>query len=145
MNIEVDKHRKQLEKKIGRFSGEFMSDTKWTKVFKVLSSHSNVVNKCFIKDVFSDPLQEVRIPKNFDSAFNNKGIKDIMTGGSMAYMEIEWIELPSNWIINREMRYEKLEPRKYSQNIFKIKEYLGESGQLEIEISDGKLFVFGYK
>ena len=54
-------------------------------------------------------------------------------------------EFPSNWLIEREMRNEKLEPHKRSQDILKIKECLLTIGQLEIEMATDKLILYGYK
>jgi len=124
-----------------------MSDTKWTKVFKTLSEYYAIINKCLIKDIWDDVLREIDIPsvENYSTTFHNSGIKDVMTGGPSLFKEIEWIEFPSNWLIEREMRNEKLEPHKRSQDILKIKECLLTIGQLEIEMTTDKLILYGYK
>ncbi len=147
MTINPNKYHQRLEKKIESFSARLMSDTKWTKVFKTLSQHSDLINKCLIKDIWNDVLREIHIPslESYTETFHNSGIKDVMTGGPSVFKEIEWVEFPSNWVIARQMRNEKLEPHKYSQDILKIKECLLTVGQLEIEMETDKLILYGYK
>lgn len=147
MAIDIDKISRKISNKIDGFSSKYMSDAKWTKVFTILSQQSQLVNKCLIKDILDDVLREVEIPtsENFSETFHLSGIKDIMQGGSSLFKEIEWIEFPKNWTIDRQMRNEKLSPHKHEQDIFKIKQALEKAGELETEINDEKLIIYGYK
>ncbi len=147
MTINTNKYEQRLEKKIDSFSARLMSDAKWTKVFKTLSQHSDLIKKCFIKDIWDDVLREIHIPslEGYAETFHDSGIKDVMTGGPSVFKQIEWVEFPSNWVVRRQMRNEELESHKYSQDIFTIKECLLTVGQFEIEMETDKLILYGYK
>lgn len=145
--MDTAKFNQQSEKKINAFSGRFMSNNKWLKVFQLLSQHSNNVNKCLIKTIWDDRLQEIHIPdfENFDRTFHHSGITDILIGGPLSFKEIEWIEFPSAWTHPRLMRNEELESFKCTQDILLINEWLNQPGQLEIERTPQRLIIYGYK
>ncbi len=147
MNTEINKYHQKLIKRIDGFSGKFMSDTKWTKVFKILSQNSALIHKCLIKDIWNDRLTEIQMPElqYFDLTFHSKGIKDVITSGPIIFKEIQWLELPSHWLIDRKMRNQKLEPHKYKQDILEVKSVLDTVGQLETEINEDKLIIYAYK
>jgi hypothetical protein len=147
MTLDLDKIQKRLDNKLSEFSGRFMSDSKWTKLFKALSQNKGIVKRCLIKNVLDNTLREIEIPlmEKFGGTFNDKGIEDIMTGGPTSFKEIEWVEFSSHWTIDRNMRTEKLEPHKYQQDISKIKTVADTVGQLVTVLDDDKLIIYGYR
>ncbi|WP_162056335.1 hypothetical protein [Pontibacter pamirensis] len=141
------KYRAKLTKKLDTFSGRYMSNTKWSKLFKVLSQNHELIGKCLIKDVWDNVLREIRIPRidGYSVVFNEKGINDTMTGGPTSFKEIQWIEFPSKWTVNRPMGQQILESFTYYQDISEISNKIAGIGELEIELSPEKLIVYGYK
>ncbi len=138
MTIDIEKKERQLANELNKFSGKFMSNSKWTKVFEKLSQNIDIINKCLMKDVHDELLRQIYLPtfENVSFTFHDKGFKDY--GGNQPYRfkEIQWIEFPSHWTIKSQ---------KYKQDILKIKNQLHNIGQLEIECDEEKLIIYGYK
>lgn len=147
MTIDIIKYQRKLANRLNEFSSSFMSNAKWKKLFLKLSENKDIVCKCFIKDIFDDNLHEIEIPsaENFLNTFHDKGIKDVTTGGSLTFKQIEYLEFPTQWAITREMRGQILEPHKFTQDLLQIRKILHEVGQLEIELNEDKLVIYGYK
>jgi hypothetical protein len=145
--MDLERYQKRLDKKLGSFSGQFMNDTKWTKLFKALANQSSQIKRCLIKDVLDSQLREIKIPNiNFYSnTFYDKGIKDVMSIGPLAFREIECLVFPKVWTIDRTMRTQKLEPHKFEQDIAAIKDILNRIGQFEIKYNNDALIIFAYK
>lgn len=146
MTLSYEKYHEKIDKKTKHFSGRFMNDTKWIKLFETLSQNKDCINKCFEKSIWDDLLREIHIPaiQDFSSTYHNKGFKDGPNQPSL-FKEIEWIEFPSNWTIKREMRGQSLEPHKFEQDIVKIKSLVQSIGLFEIESDTEKLIIYGYK
>ena len=146
MTFDKDKYEKRLAFRLDRFSGKFMSNTKWTKLFETLSRNKETVNKCLEKSIWDEQLREIHIPpiEEFTETFHDTGFKDGINQPSN-FKEIEWIEFPSKWTISRQMRGQTLEPHKYEQDIIKIKNEIDRIGQLETGLDNEKLIVYGYK
>lgn len=147
MTIDIEKYNKRLDKRISEFSGRFMSNAKWTKVFTALSQNSDIIKKCLVKDVLDDTLRQIDIPtfQKFTDTFHDQGIKDVMTGGPSTFRQIEWIEFPAHWTIDRTMRTETLEPHEFHQDIATIQNLLNKVGEFAINFDNDKLIVFGYR
>lgn len=147
MPTEINRYERKLANRLNRFSGNFMSNAKWTKLFMKLSDNNDLILKCDVKTIFDEVLTVLEIPskENFLNTFYDKGIEDVMTGGPTTFKEIEWIEFPSQWVISREMRGQILQPFNFSQDILKIKNLLEDIGELEIEFDNEKSVIFGYK
>ncbi|MES2275130.1 MAG: hypothetical protein V4592_03845 [Bacteroidota bacterium] len=147
MSLDPTLYQQRLEKRISLFSGRFMSDSKWVKLFTVLSNEFPLVKKCLIKDVMDSHLREMEVPAidKFLETFHNKGIKDVMSGGPSQFKSIESIEFPAVWEVKRKMRTQVLDPIIYRQDIFQIKNILDAIGQLETFIDNDKLIVYGYR
>lgn len=129
------------------FSGCYMSDAKWMKLFTHLSHRSELILRCYIKDVSDDALREIKIPSfiNFTHTFNNKGINDIPPAGPMLFSHIERIEFPAEFKFPRQMREQLLEPRIIKQDIKQISEYILKIGKFETEFCAEKLIIYGYR
>ncbi|WP_324027832.1 hypothetical protein QSV08_07765 [Maribacter sp. BPC-D8] len=146
--IEIEKYQKQLKTKIDMFSGQFMNNSKWTKLFKELSNNSIETKKCLIKSVFDTILREIEIPNadNFNESFSKTGTNDNITfGGPCAFKEIEQIIFPQEWTSDRQMRDQKLEPKIYNQNITNIKSIIDSVGKFEMEINNENLIIYAYR
>ena len=124
-----------------------MSNSKWTRLFKVLVQHSDLIKKCWIKSIETEFPQELRFDKGseFDQLFNSHGINDILTGGPLTYKQIQQLIFPKYWTIPRKMRGQTLTPFSYNQDIESIKVVIESSGQYELEIVNGNLILYGYK
>ena len=131
MNTDHKEYLRKLNNNINKFSGKFMSDTKWLKVFKKLSEHKNLISKCPIKSIGDDYIREIHIPsiENFARTFNKKGVNDITPGGPFYFKAIEWVEFP----------------KLGKQDIAAIKNILEQIGQFETLLNDEKLIIYGYK
>ncbi|WP_408049930.1 hypothetical protein [Tenacibaculum halocynthiae] len=108
--IEIEKYEKQLKTKIEMFPGQFINNSKWTKLFKELSSNPIETKKCLIKSVFDNILREIEIPSadKFNESFSKTGTNDNITfGGPCAFKEIEQIIFPQEWTSDRQMRNQK--------------------------------------
>ncbi len=147
MTIDIEKYNNRLDKRISEFSGHFMSNTKWTKVFSILSQNKDIIKKCLIKDVFDNTLRQIDIPnfQKFADTFHEQGIKDVMTGGPSTFRQIEWIEFPARWTIDRSMRTEALAPHKFHQDITSIHKLVNKVGEFTINFDNDKLIIYGYR
>ena len=148
MAIDIEKYLRKRANRINSFSGSYMSDPKWTKVFTILSQQADIATKCLEKSIWDDHLREIPIPtfENFTDSFSQTGILDgVGSVGPTSFDEIEWIEFPAIWTISRRNRNEQLEPFKYKQDIIRLKKILKAAGELETEINNDKLIVYGYK
>lgn len=147
MTIHNEKHLKKLEHRLDNFTGKFMSNSKWTKLFKKLSQHTDIINMCFVKTIWDDDLMEIQIPyPNLHSEiFNDHGIKDVFTSGPLQYKEIEQLIFPKVWTIGRQMRTQNLEPFEFQQDIEKVLEIVGQLGEFETHINNDKLVIYAYK
>lgn len=124
-----------------------MNNTKWTKLFIGLSNNYIEIKKCYINSVFDDILREIKIPNmdNFNDSFYKTGIKDnILNGGPCEFREIKQIIFPYEWKSDRQMRDQKLEPKKFSQSIDKIKIIIDSIGKFEIDFDNENLIIYAY-
>lgn len=146
MQPNIDSKERQLANR-ENFLVSCMSDSKWIKLFKVLSRNNNLISRCLLKDVYDDILRQVYIPtsEDFTSIFNDKWFNDEGWNQPYRFKEIEWLEFPSQWEIKREMRGETLEPIKFQQDIAMIKKTIEEFWQFEIQLTKEKLIIYGYK
>jgi len=130
-----------------KYSGAFMNNTKWIKLFKVLSEHSHDIRKCMVVDIYDDIKRELIVPTivEFDTTFIANGIKDIPFAGPILFKEIRWIEFPSVWSIARTMREQELEAQRYNQDLDMIGELLSGIGGLVMERDEEGLKIIGYR
>ncbi|MCF6352608.1 MAG: hypothetical protein L3J06_06325 [Cyclobacteriaceae bacterium] len=142
----TQKYNRKLKNRVNDFSGSFMNDSKWSKLFKALSLQ-NIAKKCLIKDVMDDYLRELEIPaiEQYSMTFNEKGINDIMIGGPSNFKSIEHIEFPKEWTIERKMRTETLTPKKQEQNIDQIEKLIKTVGNFEMDCNYEKIVLYGYR
>ncbi len=147
MTIDKEKYLKKLEHRLELYTGKFMSNSKWTKLFKKLSQHSDIINMCFVKSIWDDNLQEIHIPNPnmYSDIFNDKGIKDVFIGGPFQFKEIEQLVFVKTWTLRRQMRTQNLEPFKYQQDIEKILDIVRQVGKFETHIDNDKLVIYAYK
>lgn len=147
MTIDTEKYQKQLNQKIATFSGKFMNDTKWTKLFNALCGKSDLIKKCLIKDIWDEKLREITIPNHnkYSETFNQKGFKDVMISGPSEFKEIEQLVFLKNWTTERKMGFQNLEPHKFEQDIEKIKIIVDQIEKFETEIDSEKLILYAYR
>lgn len=134
MTFEIDKQQQRLEGRIAKFSGKFMSNSKWFKLFNTLSVDSSLVNRCLIKNIGDERLRELEMStyKHFTDTFHNKGIKDVTLGGPILFKEIELIEFPAKW-------------QSKTQDLLAIKKLIIQTGKYEDYLDNDKLIIYGYR
>jgi len=147
MTIDKEKYQKKFQQQLDNYSGRFMSNSKWTKLFKKLSQNSELVNKCLVKGIWDDNLSEIQIPNidNYSETFNDIGIRDVFISGPYQFKEIEQLVFPKVWTIGRKMRTQVLEPFKTEQDIKQIMYIINKLGKFETKIDDEKLILYAYK
>ena len=147
MAIDNEKYLKKQNRILNEFSGRFMSNSKWLKIFKILSTNHEVFSKCYIIDIYDERAIEFDIPTydDFDGTFSDTGIKDVTMGGPLLFKEIKLLGLPASWSIERNMRNQILKPFVYSQNLDVIQALIVSIGELLIERDEDGLKVYGYK
>lgn len=138
-------HRK-LNNQINKFSGKYMNNSKWTKLFYKLSEHHDLVKRCLLKDIWNEIEREIKIPtiENFSTIFQEKGIKDGRCGPH-EFKEIEQVIFPRTWTKDRNMRAQILEPHFFDQNIEKINSIIKEIGKFETEFNNESLIIYAYR
>jgi len=143
MTIDQDKNERRFNRKVSEFSGHFMSNSKWLKLFKVISLHYPQIRRCLIVDIYHDESFEIIIPSadQFDTVFYAKGIKDVLMGGPMLFKEIRWIEIPENWPEDVYTQFRNAP----AQNLSNLEQEINGIGEFVIERGENSLKVFGYK
>lgn len=146
--MDTNRYIRLQKRRINEFSGGFMNNTKWFKLFKTLSENSAIIAKCSIVNIYNDVPRTIEIPtqEDFFIMYDEKGIKDDPSaGGPMLFKEIRWIEFPATWSIQRTMRDEVLQPLVFDQNLDLIENILLKTGELEIERDEICLKIYGYR
>ena len=123
-------HRK-LKQKLSEFPRHYMSNTKWCKLFKLLSDEKSEVKKVKIVSIWKDndsTLDELDAQqlKNFEETFNNNGIKDVLIGGPINFNEIKKLIIQTNSIVN-------------------LCQSVNSLGLFEKEENENEIIIFGYK
>jgi hypothetical protein len=129
-------YQKKLERHIARYSVKRMSNAKWTKVFKKLSTDASNINKCFIKSIWDNNLREIQLPdaSNYDTVFTHNGVKDVLISGPFQFKEIEQLIFPSTWSLGKE-----------TQNIQQISHIIQQVGEIEMHLDEKALIVYAYQ
>lgn len=132
----INSYKRKLQRRINSFSGKFMSDSKWLKLFKILSV-TDVIKKCSINSIW-DNTNELHIPneEDFSDVFTETGIKDVIIGGPTTFKEIRSIEFPAKW---------KSGNTSQKQDLIEIRKVIEASGLYEIEVDINKLIIYGYR
>lgn len=146
-NIMIERYERKLEKRLASFSGSYMNNAKWKRLFQALSNNKVIVKKCLLQDVLDDVLREIEIPGDidFNKTFNITGINDVMTGGPGEFITIEKVIFPATWTISRINQEEALSPFVYNQDLANIKSIIESIGQFELELDANQLILYGYK
>ncbi len=146
MSIDYEKYLKKQHRILNEFSGRFMSNSKWLKLFKILTENRQIINKCHVIHIYDDKPRVFDIPtyEGFNDTFSDIGIKDVSIG-PLLFKEIKSLEFPASWSIERKMRNQILEPAVYYQNLNLIKELTVSIGELAIEVDENSLKIYGYK
>jgi hypothetical protein len=129
MNIE--NYNRKLTNSLSELSGHLMNDSKWRKVFRLISSIDFNVKNVKIVSVWNDSdstNNELNIEhlENYNETFNEKGINDILIGGPLYFKEIKKIII-------------------HSDSIELLISSINELGILETEKFENKLTLIGYK
>lgn len=106
-----------------------MSNSKWLKLFKILSENHQIIEACRVKNIHDEMLRKLTIPplEQFPSTFFEKGIRDVMQGGPTSFHGIELIEVTT---------------KKAAEH---LEEVLSKRGQFETAINGDTLTIYGYK
>lgn len=150
--IDIEKKERQLANRLQTYTASFMNNTKWYELFKMLSAHSSMISKCYIKSVYveisTEPINRIDIPdtEHFEMTFHQSGIKDVPPmGGPMEFKEIESVIFPKTWQIDRVARGEVLQPKIFTQDLQKIESIIRQAMIVEMDYVNNDLVVFGYR
>lgn len=130
-----------LENALKQYSSSFMSNAKWKKLFAVINDGDIPLSACIWK------LVEDKEPKiGFIPDLDQLGEDYVGDCGALnapfSFKEIEWLFLPFK---KGHQPYDK-SPIKYEyQDMEAIKVLIDSAGQLEYEINDEGLKIYGHK
>lgn len=145
----LETYDQKLNRILTKFTGKYLSNAKWHKLLLTLSENDQLVRKCYLKTIWpNEGLSILKIPSisEFNKAFNQTGINDgWLLGGPIDFKEIQWIEFPHSWEIERNARDQNLEPFVYEQNTDEIYRLLRKTGMLEVEMDPESLKIYAYK
>jgi hypothetical protein len=135
---------KRFQSLIGRlYSAKLMNNTKWRKFFltvaRVLEAKAPWgapwLTRCRWRPVGDKaPMREVQAPRENDIL--ETYIRDGVWGVPVEYREIEWVEIPEEFEINK--------IRKATQNVSEVYEALTRVAQFPIERTQDGLRITGY-
>jgi len=128
MAIDKNKYLRIHQNALNKFSGKFMSNSKWLKLFKLVSDNLNIINGYTIIDIYDDiPCFVDAVDLiHFEEVYNTDGIKDVIRRGPMLFKEIRWIELHAN-------------------DAGFLEKILPQLGELVIEKDENSFKIYGYK
>lgn len=130
----------QLKKLIKRkFSASFMSNAKWRKLFSSLDHLK--LKQAYWKFVGRD--EEFRDIFLEEEDLMERFVGDCgLAGGPFSYRRIEWVEIPS---VGKNPAYENIPHMNFSQDIEEVKNILNSIGELEYELAERGIKIFGHK
>lgn len=125
-------------KPLSHFNASLMSDSKWQKLFRIVATFESTIFPATWKLVGeAEPLQG-HLPTE-DSIWQSA--VDECLGGPVDYVQIEWIEIPS------QVRYRAYENAPWSsreQDLASLVSALESAGQFPIEKTSTGLRIQGY-
>ena len=135
---------KERERRIAEFHGSYMNNTKWRELL-CLVYDSGLVRRIGIKLIFTGntPTPQGPWPMNVaaEQLFHDTWVDDFTAFGPFPYSEIEWVDFPATWPVERGRL---VPPRFQTQDVGAIKDLVSTLGQFETDDADG-LRVFGYR
>ncbi len=148
-----------------QFTCALMSNTKWRKVFHILSSPALGLSRFTFKsiehvhptaDVYTEGIRNTRLPRDELEAYRwleelpppnmigEGGIGDCLGGGPLYFRAIEWVEIPARYVIPGVPQYRR-ERQVIHQDIAAVARALSAAGQFPIELTDERLRLYGYR
>ena len=107
-----------------------MNNSKWIRLFKVLSTINTKVNSCLLYSIYNDQRAinlEIPSEAEFNSTFYSSGIRDVIIAGTILFKEIRFLEIC------------------YDKNIDEINALITNLGKLEIERTETCLKIYAYR
>jgi hypothetical protein len=146
MSLDYEKYLKKQEGILNEFSGRFMSNSKWLKLFKILTENRQIIDKCHVVDIYSNKRKAFDVPtyEAFNDTYSDIGIRDVSIG-PLLFKEIKLLEFPASWSIERKMRNQILKPFIYYQDLDLIQARIVPIGEFVIERDENSLKIYGYK
>lgn len=122
-----------------KFDASFMSNTKWRKVFTVLSVVP--LKQAFWKYVDLD--FELRTCFVDESDLMDRFIGDCgLAGAPLAYRRIEWVEIPR---VGVDPCYENIPHMNFEQDVDRVVSILKSTGEFELEQTERGIRIYGHK
>ncbi len=133
MKHKLDYARNNKDKIALSFSSSFMNDSKWVKLLCELSENEVLIDHSNVKLIWDDEIRDIYIDDDiaYQFDFYDHSMESMISGypkGWYDYKEIEWLEMKSD-----------------AKNMRKILHLLNSIGQFEIEFTNNKLRLYGYK
>lgn len=130
---ELDFSRAKTDKLIAAFSCSLMSNTKWVKLFRCLTSIENISCDFSVKLVWDDNIRKLRLDETsqYQIDYYDTSLEAMISGspkGFYDYKEIEWLGIDGSLI-----------------QIRKVKEAITSYGQFELSEKENHLTIFAYK
>lgn len=117
-----------------------MNNTKWFKLFTEIENKKIKIQSAYIKFLLTD-----RKHKFHFGGFDETGFGDVSELGPFTFKEIEWLFIPEKHETERWNRNEKLTSEIIHQPIDKLEKIINFLGQLEYDITEEGLKIYGYK
>lgn len=104
---------REIEKAIrDRFTEELLSDAKWVKVIHHMVAHASLFQRVLFKKVTGDAVGILHIDEDttYEFDFWKQGFEGHNSlGGWLLYREIEYLEFPSQFEANGQLREQDVE------------------------------------
>lgn len=118
-----------------KFTASYMNDSKWYKLIETLTDKLDQVYLNY-KLIYSEAISGTMF---LTADFKPYFIEPIL------YKEVEWIEIPNNYIdwVNRDNR--KAGKKEYFQNLNKFESEIEKIGNFEMDTEEEIIRIYGYK
>ena len=137
----VEKHQKRRERAIAGFNHAHMSNAKWRKAFRILSSPDLGLTRCHWKFVSDEYVSITSLPEEADLL--EAHLADGLFQPEFVYKEIEWVEVPAQYQIE-DNRPDSRPPRTIYQDVTGALEALNRAGHFPVELTETGLVIRGY-
>lgn len=141
---------KALDRVIARFASSHMSDAKWVRVLKALTSSPGLVRACRVKLVWDSRERAFRLHDRstyqhdfYDHAA--EGMIDGVADGWVRYREIEWIDFPAQATVWVDEDNRSAGTRSSPQDLDEIHAVIARAGIFQVSRTSTGLRLYGYE
>lgn len=144
------RNEKTLDRAIARFASSHMSDAKWVRLLKALTSAPGLVTACRVKLVWDSRERAFRLHGRSTYGFDFydhavEGMIDGVADGWVMYREIEWIDFPAQAIVWVDEDNRSAGTRTVPQDLEAIHAVIARIGTFEVSRTSTGLRLYGYR